>query len=110
MPSIMRSGVAAAAAVIFTVGALGDSYEPSYPWLMPLSVAALGAGIGRWWVLWVALLPVLFAIPEESGDDSPAILLALGMAMLGAFLLAVGVTATKVVEHALASRAAETKS
>jgi hypothetical protein len=103
--SMIRSGAAAAFAAIFTIGALGDWYEPSYEWLMPLSVVALGAAIGRWWALWLAFLPVLLAIPEGTGGDPPAVPAAAVGAILGAGLLAVGVVVSKAVDHALALRA-----
>jgi hypothetical protein len=94
----LRAAAALAFAAIFTIGALGDGYEPSHEWLMPVSVVALGASIGRWWALCLALVPVALAIPEGSGGDPPAVPAAVVLAMLGAVLLGIGVLAAKAVE------------
>jgi hypothetical protein len=94
---IIRACAAAGAAAIFTVGALGDQYEPGHSWVMPACLVALGAAVGRWWVLALALLPVLLAIPEGAGGDPPALPAAIYLALLGAGLLAVGVAVSKTL-------------
>src|SRR3954471_19170462 len=96
---MIRSAAAIVAVGVFVGGALGDWYEPSHEWLMPLAVVVLGAAIGRWSVLWLAVVPVLLAIPAGTSGDPPAVPAAFVLAVLGAGLLAVGVQASKSVEE-----------
>jgi hypothetical protein len=95
----IRAAAAFAFAGVFVIGAAGDWYEPGYEWLMPLSVVGVGAAIGRWWAIWLALLPVVVALPEGTSGDPPAVPAAAMGAVLGAGLLAIGVGASKGVSN-----------
>jgi hypothetical protein len=103
---VVRVAAAVVFAAIFLNGAAADWYEPSHEWLMPVSVVGLGAAIGRWWALWLAILPVALALPEGTSGDPPAVPAAVMVAVLGAGLLAVGVAASKAVGR-LSSRRAD---
>jgi hypothetical protein len=92
----IRAVAALGFACVLAAGAAGDWYEPSYEWLMPLSVVGLGAAIGRWWALWLALVPVALALPEGTSGDPPAVGAALNVAILGVGLLSGGVLVSKV--------------
>jgi hypothetical protein len=99
----IRAGMTLAFGTILAVGAAGDWYEPSYEWLMPVAVVGVGAAIGRWRAVWLALLPVVFALPDGTSGDPPAVPAAVGLAILGAGLLAVGVSASKALGAAARS-------
>ena len=82
------------------VGLAGDGYEPNYEWFMPAAVLGVGVAIGSWWVLWLALLPLIYALPEGTGGDPPAIPAALIVGSVVAGLLALGVFASKAMAAA----------
>jgi hypothetical protein len=92
---VIRAGMALAFGAVVAIGAAGDWYEPGHEWLMPLAVVGVGTAIGRWSALWLALLPVVFALPNGTSGDPPAVPAAMGLAILGAGLLALGVCASK---------------
>jgi hypothetical protein len=70
--------------------------------LLLLGAIALGAVVGRWWVLALTLVPVLLALPlpQGPGDSTPWPFVAGGMVPL-LFALAVGVAGRKLVESRL---------
>jgi hypothetical protein len=100
---VIRAGITLAFGAMLAVGAAGDWYEPSYEWLMPVAVVGVGAAIGRWWAVWLALLPVVLALPDGTSGDPPAVPAAVSGAILGAGLLAVGVSASKALGAAARS-------
>lgn len=96
---VIRAAAALVFAGVFANGAATDWYEPSHEWLMPLAVVGLGAAIGRWWALWLALAPVVLALPEGTSGDPPAVPAAAMLAILGAGLLGVGVAVSKAAGY-----------
>ena len=74
---------------------------------MPTSVIGLGLAIGRWWALWLALAPVVVALPQGTSGDPPAVPAAVMVAVLGAGLLALGVATSKAVGRLLAGSGCE---
>jgi hypothetical protein len=105
---VIRAWMALAFGGILALGAAGDWYEPSYEWLMPVAAVGVGAAIGRRWALWLALLPVVFALPDGTSGDPPAVPAAVLVAILGAGLLALGVAASKAVSAAQRSTRRQT--
>jgi hypothetical protein len=102
--TVIRATAAIAFATVFASGAMGDWYEPNHEWLIPLSVFGVGAAIGRWWAVGLALLPVVLALPEGAGGDPPAVPAAIYVAVMGACLLGFGVAASKVLGDVLPGR------
>ena len=94
---LVRVPIAVGFAAVFFVGAAGDSYEPTHEWLMPLSVVGVGAAIGNWWALWLALGAIPYYILANNGvTDDPPPTVVIYIALLGALLLALGVGFSKV--------------
>jgi hypothetical protein len=90
-----RAVTALGCATVFFIGWFGDGYEPSSEWLLPLAVVGFGAAVGSWWALAAAVLPVLYALPDGTSGDPPAVPGGIMLGLLGAFLLAVGVAVSK---------------
>ena len=82
-------------------GPLGNSYEPTYQWLMPLALIGLGAAVGRWNVLWLAAIPVALASPDGTSGDPPEVPSAMMLSFGVATALAAGVGLSRLAEASL---------
>jgi len=101
---MLRLVLAIAFAGVFVVGAAGNWYEPSHEWLMPLSVVGVGAAIGNWHALWLALLGsiTIYLAEDPNGDPPPDVIIY--VALMGAVLLGFGVLLSKIAEDLARSK------
>lgn len=87
----IRIALALACTATVALAPASGWYEPSYVWLVPAALVGLGAAIGRWWLLWLTLVPVALVLPHPDQGDPPAIAGAINQTVVAALMLSIGI-------------------